>query len=183
MEQLDYNLLFRWFVGLSVDGPVWVPTVFSKNRDRLLEGDADATGGEGTALRRAFSVDGTLIEAWARLAQGSAERSLVKWPDEGSMKSFRRTDGQDELPGPGRHGERNCREEKRFTETHASTTDPDARPEAALVMRRGLPGGRGADEAYDVADFVARSRAAGVTPHVTQNITTHRGSNLDADDP
>ena len=118
MEQLNYNLLFRWFVGLSVDDPVWVPTVFSKNRDRLLEGDIAVAFMDAVLnLPRVktllsdehFSVDGTQIQAWA------------------SMKSFRRKDGNDEPPAPGRNGERNFREEKRSNETHASTTDPDAR--------------------------------------------------------
>jgi transposase len=118
MEQLNYNLLFRWFVGLSVDDPVWVPTVFSKNRDRLLAGDIAAEFMAAVLhLPRVkillssehFSVDGTLIQAWA------------------SMKSLRRKDGTDEPPGPGRNGERNFRGEKRGNETHASTTDPDAR--------------------------------------------------------
>src|SRR3954467_3004991 len=98
MEQLNYNLLFRWFVGLSVDDPVWVPTVFCKNRDRLLDGDIAAAFMSAVLnLPRVqnllsdehFSVDGTLIKAWA------------------SMKSFRRKDGQDEPPAPGRNGERN----------------------------------------------------------------------------
>jgi transposase len=118
MEQLDYNLLFRWFVGLSVDDPVWVPTVFSKNRDRLLEGDIAAAFMDAVLnLPRVkallsdehFSVDGTLIQAWA------------------SMKSFRRKDGNDEPPSPGRNGERNFHKEKRSNKTHASSTDPDAR--------------------------------------------------------
>ena len=118
MEQLNYNLLFRWFVGLSVDDPVWVPTVFSKNRDRLLDGDIAAAfmsavlnlpQVKGLLSDEHFSVDGTFIQAWA------------------SMKSFRRKDGQDEPPAPGRNGERNFRGEKRSNETHASTTDPDAR--------------------------------------------------------
>jgi transposase len=214
MEQLNYNLLFRWFVGLSVDDPVWVPTVFSKNRDRLLEGDIAAAFMDAVLnLPRVkavlsdehFSVDGTLIQAWA------------------SMKSFRRKDGNDEPPAPGRNGERNFHTDKRSNETHASTTDPDARlarksngegaklaftghllmenrhglvvnaclthatgtaePEAALAMLQALPeAGRksvGADKAYDTAAFVASSRAAGVTPHVAQNINTHRGSNID----
>jgi hypothetical protein len=101
-----------------VDDPVWVPTVFSKNRERLLAGDiAAAFMAAVLNLPRVkallsdqhFSVDGTLIEAWA------------------SMKSFRRRDRTDEPPGPGRNGERNFREDKRSNETHASTTDPDAR--------------------------------------------------------
>src|SRR5213082_2023491 len=136
MEQLTYNILFRWFVGLSIEAPVWDVTVFTKNRDRLLEGDI-AHGFLRAILAdpqvkhllssEHFSVDGTLIEAWARLAEGSARQSLGEWPDEGSMKSFRPKDGSGEPPGPGRNGERDFRGEKRSNETHASTTDPDAR--------------------------------------------------------
>jgi transposase len=136
MEQLTYNILFRWFVGLSIEVPVWDVTVFTKNRDRLLEGDiayrfltAILTDPQVTRLlsNDHFSVDGTLIEAWAKLAKGSAKRSLVEWPDEGSMKSFRPKDSSGEPPGPGRNGERDFHGEKRSNETHASTTDPDAR--------------------------------------------------------
>jgi len=198
----------------SVDDPVWVPTVFSKNRERLLEGDiAAAFIAAVLNLPRVkdllsdehFSVDGTLIQAWA------------------SMKSFRRKDGADEPPAPGRNGERNFRGEKRSNETHACTTDPDARlarksngqeakmgftghllmenrnrlvvdarlthatgtaePEAALKMLGDLPAAGnktvGADKNYDTAAFVAAARARNVTPHVTQNITPHRGSNID----
>jgi transposase len=120
MEQLDYNLLYRWFVGLGVDDAVWDHSVFSKNRDRLLEADV---AGKFLAAVLAhpkvkpllsdehFSVDGTLIEAWA------------------SLKSFRAKDGGDEPPsGPagggqkrGRNGERDFRNEKRSNDTHAST--------------------------------------------------------------
>jgi len=118
MEQLDYNLLFRWFVGLGVDEPVWVATVFSKNRDRLLE--AEVAHKFLTALLnhkqvRAllsdehFSVDGTQIAAWA------------------SMKSFQAKDGSSEPPSEGRNGERDFHGEKRTNETHASTTDPEAK--------------------------------------------------------
>ena len=121
MERLDHDLLFRWFVGLGIDDPVWDPSTFSKNRDRLLDGDIAA--GFLTALlalprvRRLlshehFSVDGTLIEAWA------------------SMKSFKPKDsgGRDEQdPPPGRNPEVNFRGERRSNETHASTTDPQAR--------------------------------------------------------
>jgi hypothetical protein len=75
-----------------------------------------------------FSVDGTLIQAWTTLAKGSAKHSLVEWPEEGSMKSFRRKDGNDEPPAPGRNGgERNFHKQRPSNETHASTTDPDAR--------------------------------------------------------
>ena len=118
MEQMNYNLLFRWFVGLSVDEPVWVPTVFSHNRDRLLRGDIAAEfmaavlslpDVEVLLSTEHFSADGTQIKAWA------------------SMKSFRRRDGSDQDSGPGRNGERDFHGDKRSNETHASTTDPDAR--------------------------------------------------------
>jgi transposase len=118
MQQITYNLLFRWFVGLGMDAPVWDVTVFTKNRDRLLEGDiargflvAILADPQVRPLLSAehFSADGTLIEAWA------------------SMKSFRPKDGGGEPPAPGRNGERDFRGEKRANDTHASTTDPDAR--------------------------------------------------------
>jgi hypothetical protein len=119
MEQLEYNLLFRWFVGLNMDEPVWVPTVFSKNRERLLDGDIAERffGGVLQQAREAdllsdehFSVDGTLIEAWA------------------SQKSFQRKDGG-EAPPPDDPGNPtvNFHGEKRSNQTHESTTDPDAR--------------------------------------------------------
>jgi transposase len=118
MEQLDYNLLYRWFVGLGVDEAVWVPTVFTKNRDRLLEADVARkflaellTHKEVRALLsdEHFSVDGTQIAAWA------------------SMKSFVAKDGSDEPPSRGRNGERDFHGEQRRNETHASTTDPEAK--------------------------------------------------------
>ena len=118
MEQINYNLLFRWFVGLPMDAEVWHPTVFTHNRDRLHGGGvAQEFLAALLALPQVkrllssehFSVDGTLIEAWA------------------SMKSFRPKDGSGEPPSPGRNGERNFHKEKRSNETHASTTDPDAR--------------------------------------------------------
>ena len=118
MEQLDYNLLFRWFVGLALDAPIWDVTVFTKNRERLVEGEV-AGKFMAAVLSQArvkellstehFSVDGTLVEAWA------------------SMKSFRPKDGSGEPPAAGRNGERDFHGEKRCNETHASTTDPDAR--------------------------------------------------------
>ena len=119
MEQLEYNLLFRWFVGLNMDEPVWVATVFSKNRDRLLTGDiAEKFFAEVLALAHAgdllsdehFSVDGTLIEAWA------------------SQKSFQRKD-QNPTPPPQDPGNPtvNFHGEQRRNDTHESTTDPEAR--------------------------------------------------------
>jgi transposase len=213
MEQLDYNLLFRWFVGLSIDDPVWDVTVFTKNRDRLIAGDIAAQFMAALLnqerIKRLlsddhFSVDGTLIEAWA------------------SLKSFRPKDGGGEPPAPGRNGERDFHGEKRSNETHASTTDRDARlyrkgpgqpaklaylghvlmenrhalvvdtrltlatgtaeREAALEMVAARPGNHritlGADKAYDVAGFVDDLRACNVTPHVAQN-TTNRRSAID----
>ncbi len=204
MEQIDYNLLFRWFVGLPMDAEVWHPTVFTKNRDRLLEADVAreflaALLGLARVRRllsdEHFTVDGTLIDAWA------------------SMKSFRPKDGSGEPPAPGRNGERNFRREKRSNETHASVTDPDARlyrkgdgqgsrlcfmghvlmenrnglvvdatltqatgtaeREATLTMLdRQKRSGRitlGADKAYDVTSFVGDLRKRKVTPHIAVN--------------
>jgi transposase len=201
MEQINYNLLFRWFVGLPMDAAVWHATVFTHNRDRLLEAEvAHEFLAALLALPRVkkllssehFSVDGTLINAWA------------------SMKSFRAKDGSGEPPSPGRNGERNFHKEKRSNETHASITDPDARlyrkadgresrlcfmghvlmenrhalaveaalthatgtaeREAALAMLgRRKPRRRitlGADKAYDVTAFVEDLRQRQVTPHV-----------------
>jgi transposase len=117
MEQINYNILFRWFVGLSLDDQVWDASVFSKNRERLMQADvARAFMGKLLNLQQVkgllslehFSVDGTLIDAWA------------------SMKSFVPKDGSGEPPSGGRNGERNFRSEKRSNETHSSTTDPDA---------------------------------------------------------
>jgi len=181
---------------------VWDVTVFTKNRERLLEGDIAAKFMSAVLTQSRvkkllsdehFSVDGTLIEAWA------------------SMKSFRRKDGSDEPPDPGRNGERGFRGEKRSNDTHASTTDPDAKlfrkgdgqasklcfmghllmenrnglivqakltqasgtaeREAALVMiDRHRPAGRrvtvGGDKGFDVTDFIEELRARRVTPHI-----------------
>jgi transposase len=215
MERLEFDLLFRWFVGLGVDEPVWDASVFSKNRDRLLAGEvAQRFLAELLALPEVarllssehFSVDGTLLQAWA------------------SFKSFRRKDGGDNPPDPGRNGERDFKGEKRSNETHASSTDPDARlyrkgdgqpaelcyighalmenrngllvggvatratgdaePMAAVELLKAAAGGRritvGADKAYDTANFVMECREENITPHVTQNITTVRGSRIDA---
>src|SRR5437763_1841141 len=200
----NYNLLYRWFVGLGVDDAVWDHSVFSKNRDRLLEADV---AGKFLAAVLAnpqvkpllsdehFSVDGTLIEAWA------------------SMKSFRAKDGGDEPPSAGRNGERNFHAEQRSNDTHASTTDPEAKlyrkgkgkeaklcfmghalmenrhglvvqaeateangvaeRRAALEMIDGQAPGTsqltlGADKAYDARELVAGLRQKCVTPHVAQ---------------
>ena len=119
MERMEFDLLFRWFVGLGVDDPVWDHSSFTKNRDRLLEGEIAAKFLRAVLAQPKvkrllssdhFSVDGTLIEAWA------------------SLKSFRRKDGSDDDDdGSGRNAERNFHNEKRSNETHESTTDPEAR--------------------------------------------------------
>lgn len=208
IEQLQYNLLFRWFVGLEVDDRVWDVSVFTKNRARLVKGDvAQAFFGAvvGQARERGllsdehFSVDGTLIEAWA------------------GQKSFRPKDD----PGggtPGASGD--FKGQRRRNDTHRSTTDPEARlwckgprQEARLAYMghvlvdhgRGLAVGAaltaadgyaeretalalvrsaerrgratlGADKAYDTRDFVAALRAEGVTPHVAQNTSRRRSA-------
>src|SRR5260370_39391594 len=114
LEQRQYSLLFRWFVGMEMDEAVWNHAVFSKNREGLLNEEI-AEGFFRRVLQRAkppmsdehFTVDGTLIEAWA------------------SQKSFQRKDGRSNPPGAG--GEVDFHGEKRKNQTHASTTDPDAR--------------------------------------------------------
>jgi transposase len=214
MEQLDYNLLFRWFVGLEMDDPVWNATVFTKNRERLLTGDIAQALFEravGQARERGllsdehFTVDGTLVEAWA------------------SLKSFKRNDAPPPPPDDDRGNPTvNFHGERRSNATHASTTDPEARlarkgarheaklcytghvlmenrhglavagcvlpasghaeRAAALELIGGLdrPGRvtLGADKGYDTRDFVAATRLLGVTPHVAQN-TTKRRSMID----
>ena len=212
MEQLEYNLLFRWFVGLDIDDPVWDATVFTKNRDRLLAGDVaaaffQAVRAEAEARQLTsddhFTVDGTLLEAWA------------------SLKSFKKVAGDDGPPpdDPG-NPTVNFHGETRTNATHASTTDPDARlarkgagkeaklsytghilmenrnglavavavlpatgtaeREAAIEMVAELPdAGRitlGGDKNYDTQDFVARLREMEVTPHVAQNDTNRRSA-------
>src|SRR6185295_1054709 len=119
MERMEFDLLFRWFVGLCVDDAAWDHSSFTKNRDRLLEGEIAAKFLQAVLAQPKvkrllssdhFSVDGTLIEAWA------------------SIKSFRRKDGSDnDKEGPGRNAERHFHKEKRSNETHQSTTDPQAR--------------------------------------------------------
>jgi len=215
MEQLDYNLLFRWFVGLNVDDDVWDATVFTKNRQRLLDGDiADAFF--AAVLRQArqrnllsdehFTVDGTLLEAWA------------------GQKSFRRVDDDQQPPAPETGGRSNptvnFHGERRSNKTHCSTTDPDAmlarksrgtgavlayrghlltenrnglvvstlttraygsaERDAALLMTEALPGANrvtlGADKGYDAHDFITELRHMEITPHIAQNNANRRSA-------
>jgi transposase len=205
MEQLDYNLLYRWFVGLSPDDAVWDATTFTKNRERLQAGDIFNRFMETLLNHREvrsllsdehFSVDGTLIEAWA------------------SHKSFRPKDDQD---GDGA----NFQGTTRNNDTHASTTDPDSRlyrksdgkesklcymGHATMENRHGLAVTgivtqatgtaereasedmlaehasathritAGMDKAYDVKEHVERLRAKNITPHVAQNNTNRRSA-------
>jgi transposase len=211
MERLEFDLLFRWFVGLGIDDPVWNHSTFSKNRDRLLAGDVAAEFLaqvlDRPQVRRLlssehFSVDGSLVEAWA------------------SMKSFRPIDGPDDRPRGGRNGTRDFHGERRTNDSHASTTDPDARlyrkgpgQEAKLCFvghvlmenRHGLvvdaeltrafghaerlaalamldrlptmgPVTLAADRGFDARDFVMELRERRITPHIAQNTSGRRSS-------
>jgi transposase len=213
MEQLDYNMLFRWFVGLNMDDPVWDVTVFTKNRERFLEGEIaekffaavlDQARASNLLSDEHFTVDGTLVEAWA------------------SHKSFKPKDGGGSPPtdGAGKNPDVDFKGRTRSNDTHASTTDPDARlykksagsasklgylghvmtenrnglvvdseltlatgtaeRDAALAMVGRLPAGSritvGGDKGYDAAEFVAEMRSMNATPHVSQNDTNRRSA-------
>jgi transposase len=213
MEQMEYNLLFRWFVGMGVNEDVWDPTSFTQNRDRFLAGDV-AEGFFALVVAQAdragllsdehFTVDGTLIEAWA------------------SMKSVKPKDDPPQAPpsGGGRNPSVDFKGQKRANETHASTTDPDARMyrkgdgketklcymghvlmenrnglavggrltlaegtserQAAKDMVHAIPGRHpitvGADKGYDTGDFVESMRGLDATPHVAQNTSGRRSA-------
>jgi transposase len=210
MEEIDYSILFRWFIGLGMDDEIWSPTTFSKNRDRLLEGDVaaaffdavvDQARQAGLLSDEHFTVDGTLLEAWA------------------SLKSFRRKGaGPTEPPDDPGNPTINFHGEARRNDTHQSTTDPDAllarkgngreaklsyaghvlldnrhglvanvcvtaasgtaEREAALLLLHHAPQAAtvGGDKGFDVSSFVADVRARGVTPHVAQKV---KGSAID----
>jgi transposase len=214
MEEIDYSVLYRWFVGMNLDEPVWDVTVFTKNRDRLLDGDV-AREFLGEVVKQAqakdltsdehFTVDGTLIEAWA------------------SLKSFQRKDQDKTPPDDSGNPTVDFHGEKRSNETHESTTDPDAllarkgsgkeaklsyngnlltenrnglivnteilqangtaERDAALLMLEQVPGVDritvGGDKAYDTRDFVAECRNLKVTPQVAQNTKRSGGSAID----
>jgi transposase len=216
MEELDYSVLYRWFVGLSLDDPVWDATTFTKNRDRLLEGDiADAFFAEvlaaikqeGLLSDEHFTVDGTLLEAWA------------------SHKSFKPKGTPGRPPDDPKNPTVNFRGEPRRNDTHASTTDPDARlykkaggreaklaylghlltenrhglivdtavtdatsraeRDAAIVMLGELPLTSrritvAADKLFDTREWVAAVRTMGITPHVAQCHRARGGSAIDA---
>jgi transposase len=214
MEEIDYSVLYRWFVGMNLDEPVWDVTVFTKNRDRLLDGDVareflcevvKQAQEKNLTSDEHFTVDGTLIEAWA------------------SLKSFQGKDQKNMPPDDPGNPTVDFHGEKRSNETHESTTDPDARlarkgsgkeaklsyngnlltenrnglivttevfqangtaeRDAALVMLEQVPGGQrvtvGGDKGYDTRDFVAECRNMNVTPHVAQNTKRSGGSAID----
>src|SRR5271170_5070782 len=216
MEEIDYSMLFRWFVGLNLDEEVWDATTFTKNRDRLLEADVakeflqrvvEQARRAGLMSDEHFTVDGTLLDAWA------------------SLKSFQPKNEKSTTP-PDDPGNRtvNFHGERRSNQTHSSKTDPDAQlarkgpgkeaklsysgnllvenrnglivnaelleangraeRDAALLMLEQIPGVQrvtaGADKGYDTAEFVAECRHLGVTPHVARNTGRRGGSALDA---
>ena len=215
VEQINYNLLYRWFVGLTIDDKVWDHSSFSTNRDRLLENEVitelfeevvKLAGKQGLLSDEHFSVDGTLIQAWA------------------SQKSFRRKEDDNEPPDDqGRNSEANFHGEKRSNRTHESKTDGDAllakkgpgkeaklsymghtvmenrhglivkaaasqatgkaEREVAADLLAALPGSKrrtvGADKNYDTAGFVEECRAMNITPHVSRNDKRAGGSAID----
>jgi len=211
IEQIEYNLLFRWFVGLGMDDAVWAPTTFTKNRDRLLDGDIAAAFFDAVLIHadtnrllsdEHFTVDGTLLEAWA------------------SQKSFQPRDQDPPPAGGGGNPTVNFHGQRRTNATHQSTTDPDARlykkargrearlgylghvlmehrsglivktmvtpadgygeRDAAAVMVQRVPGRQritvAGDKAYDTRDLVANLRAMDATPHVAQSTTGRRSA-------
>jgi transposase len=217
-EQLDYNLMFRWFLDMDMEEPSFDPTVFTKNRDRLVASDAagqffravvEQAKGAGLMSREHFSVDGTLIDAWA---------SLKSFKKKGASKDDEPPSDDPGNPSVDFHGE------KRSNETHESTTDPDAKlarkgkgkeaklsysAHALIENRNGLlvdfqmdvadghaerrsaldmldesvPGHRrvtvAGDKGYDTRDFINDCRERNVTPHVSQNIHKRRRSAID----
>jgi transposase len=216
IEQIEYNLLFRWFVGLGMDDAVWAPTTFTKNRDRLLAGDIAAAFFDAVLIHADsarllsddhFTVDGTLLEAWA------------------SHKSFKPKDTPRTPPDDPKNPTVNFHGQVRRNDTHQSTTDPDARlykkavgreaklgylahlltenrhgfivdtavteaggtaeRDAAIAMLGDLPLTTqritvGGDKAYDKRAWVAAVRQMGITPHVAQNTFVYGGSAIDA---
>jgi transposase len=214
MEEIDYSILFRWFVGLNLDEEVWDATTFTKNRDRLLEADVakqflaevvELARDRGLASDEHFTVDGTLLEAWA------------------SVKSYQRKEGKHIPPEDPGNPTVNFHGEKRSNQTHESKTDPEARlarkgdgkeaklsysgnllvenrhgliidamaweangkaeRDAALLMLEQIPGDNpvtvGGDKGFDTRDFVAECRRMHVTPHVAQNDGRRGGSAID----
>src|SRR5437588_2202183 len=214
MEEIDYSVLFRWFVGMNLDDAVWDPTTFTKNRERLLDADVakaflsevvQQAKARGWVSDEHFTVDGTLVEAWA------------------SAKSFQPKEGKQKPPDDPGNPTVNFRGEQRSNETHASKSDSEAllarksggkesrlsysgnllvenrnglivdaevfqangtaERDAALVMVERLPGTQpltvGGDKGFDTFGFVEECRHLRVTPHVAQNLGRRGGSAID----
>lgn len=214
MEEIDYSILFRWFIGLNLDEEVWDATSFTKNRDRLLEADVakqflaevvELARTRGLVSDEHFSVDGTLLEAWA------------------SLKSYQRKEGKPAPPDDPGNPTVNFHGEKRSNHTHESKTDPEARlarkgngkeaklsysgnllvenrnglivdamaweangraeRDTALLMLEQIPGDHavtaGGDKGFDTREFVSECRHMRVTPHVAQNDSRRGGSAID----
>jgi IS5 family transposase len=214
MEEIDYSILFRWFIGLNLDEEVWDATTFTKNRDRLLEADVakqflaevvELARAKGLVSDEHFTVDGTLLEAWA------------------SLKSYQRKEGQPAPPEDPGNPTVNFHGEKRSNQTHESKTDPEAKlarkgngkeaklsysgnllvengnglivdalaweangraeRDTALLMLEQVPGDQrltvGGDKGFDTREFVGECRHLRVTPHVAQNHGRPGGSAID----
>lgn len=214
MEEIDYSILFRWFIGLNLDEEVWDATTFTKNRDRLLEADVakqflaevvELARAKGLVSDEHFSVDGTLLEAWA------------------SLKSYQRKEGKQAPPDDPGNPTVNFHGEKRSNQTHESKTDPEAKlarkgdgkeaklsysgnllvengnglivdalaweangraeRDTALLMLEQIPGDHpvtvGGDKGFDTREFVSECRHLRVTPHVAQNHGRPGGSAID----
>ena len=217
MEEIDYSMLFRWFVGLNLDEEVWDASSFTKNRDRLLEADVakeflmrvvEQARSAGLTSDEHFTVDGTLLEAWASLKSFQPRDGKKNMPPGDPPQSrwwiftasgartrpdASRTDADAKLArkGPGKEAKLSYSgnllvENRHGLIVNAELLEANGRAErdAALLMLEQVPGTKrvtaGADKGYDTAEFVAECRHLGVTPHVARNTGRRGGSALDA---
>jgi transposase len=215
MEEMDYNLLFRWFVGLNADDEVWDATTFTKNRDRLMQADVAKqflaqvvaqAGAQGLTSDEHFTVDGTLLEAWASVKSFQPKEKKTPPPDDpgnptvnfhGEQRSNdtheSKTDPESQLArkGPGKEAKLSYSGNLLVENGHGLIVDAEvfqangtAERDAALVMMEKLPGTKavtvGGDKGFDTRGFVAECRNLRVTPHVAQNHARAGGSAIDA---
>ncbi len=215
MEEMDYNLLFRWFVGLNADDAVWDATVFTKNRDRLLQADVAKqflaqvvaqAGAKGLTSDEHFTVDGTLLEAWASVKSFQPKEKKTPPPDDGGNPTVNfhgekrsndthesKTDRESQLArkGPGKEAKLSYSGNLLVENGNGLIVDAEvfqangtAERDAALVMMEKLPGTKavtvGGDKGFDTRGFVAECRNLRVTPHVAQNHARAGGSAIDA---
>lgn len=216
MEEIDYSILFRWFVGLNLDEAVWDATTFTKNRDRLLEGSVarefltqvvERAREAGLVSDEHFTVDGTLLEAWASLKSFQAKQQKTDTPPDdpgnptvdfhGQKRTNEthesKTDGDAKLArkGPGKEAKLSYSGNLQVENRHGLIVNAElleangrAERDAALLMLEQVPGdGRitvGGDKGFDTAEFVAECRHMNVTPHVAQNTGRSGGSAIDA---